>query len=165
MPRRRCHRGGERNHGDQEIPAVADAVLLMSMPGLASSPRMQGTSNGWRISFPWPAQLSPVWGSRCVCAVCDRSERNGSYGNCSNRRYYETHAEEFRSGDLVCARQALFRLVVKTRHGFHIVAVDRRIPGKMPFEVVCDRIAERLKASVEEQALRQYVSILAGEER
>ena len=153
------------------------------------------------------------------------------------RRYYETHAEEFRSGDLVCARhilfqvtpgcpvdlvraeaeqtlaqllatpddfeacaltlsncpsgrqggnlgqigrgdmvpefeRALFRLeptgllreLVKTRHGFHIVAVDRRIPGNTPpFEVLRDRIAERLKASVEEQALRQYVSILAGQ--
>jgi len=153
------------------------------------------------------------------------------------RRYYDAHSEEFRSGDLVCARhilfqvtpgcnvdlvraeaeqtlaqvlaapddfeacavalsncpsgrqggnlgqigrgdtvpefeQALFRLeptdilreLVKTRHGFHIVAVDRRIPGEtLPFDVVRDRIAERLKATVEEQALRQYVSILAGQ--
>jgi peptidyl-prolyl cis-trans isomerase C len=67
--------------------------------------------------------------------------------------------------------QALFRLgppgilreLVKTRHGFHIVAVDQRIFGKtIPFDAVCDRIAERLKAKVEERALRQYVSILAG---
>ena len=153
------------------------------------------------------------------------------------RRYYDAHAEEFRSGDLVCARhilfqitpgcnvdlvraeaeqtlaqllaapddfeacaltlsncpsgrqggnlgqisrgdtvpefeRALFRLqptgilreLVKTRHGFHIVAIDQRIPGAtLPFEAVRDRIAERLKASVEERALRQYVSILAGQ--
>ena len=153
------------------------------------------------------------------------------------RRYYDAHAEEFRSGDLVCARHilfqitpggnvdlvraeaeqtlaqllaapvdfeacaltlsncpsgrqggnlgqisrgdtvpefepALFRLqptgvlreLVKTRHGFHIVAIDQRIPGAtLPFEAVRDRIAERLKASVEERALRQYVSILAGQ--
>ena len=67
--------------------------------------------------------------------------------------------------------QALFRLaptgilreVVKTRHGFHIVAIDQRIPGKMlPFEIVHEQIAARLKAGVEERALRQYVSILAG---
>jgi peptidyl-prolyl cis-trans isomerase C len=153
------------------------------------------------------------------------------------RRYYDVHAEEFRSGDLVCARhilfqitpgcnvelvraeaeqtlaqllaapddfeacaltlsncpsgrqggnlgqisrgdtvpefeRALFRLqptgilreLVKTRHGFHIVAVDQRIPGAtLPFEVVRDRVAEQLKAGVEERALRQYVSILAGQ--
>ena len=153
------------------------------------------------------------------------------------RRYYDAHAQEFRSGDLVCARhilfqitpgchvdlvraeaeqtlaqllaapvdfeacaltlsncpsgrqggnlgqisrgdtvpefeQALFRLqptgilreLVKTRHGFHIVAIDQRIPGAtLPFEAVRDRVAERLKAGVEERALRQYVSILAGQ--
>jgi peptidyl-prolyl cis-trans isomerase C len=68
--------------------------------------------------------------------------------------------------------QAIFRLgangilrqLVKTRHGFHIVAVDRSIPGeRLSFEVVRERISERLKASVEERALRQYVSILAGQ--
>jgi peptidyl-prolyl cis-trans isomerase C len=67
--------------------------------------------------------------------------------------------------------QALFKLgptgllreLVKTRYGFHIVAVDRRIPGRtVPFEAVHDKIAERLKAMVEEKALRQYISILAG---
>ena len=153
------------------------------------------------------------------------------------RRYYDAHAQEFHSGDLVCARhilfqitpgcsvdlvraeaertlaqllaapedfeacaltlsncpsgrqggslgqisrgdtvpefeRALFRLepigvlreLVKTRHGFHIVAVDQRIPGAtLPFEVVRDRVAEQLKVGVEEQALRQYVAILAGQ--
>lgn len=76
-------------------------------------------------------------------------------------------------GDMVPEfEKALFRLgpvgilreVVKTRHGFHIVAVDQRIPGRtLPFETVREQIAERLRASVEERALRQYVSILAGQ--
>jgi peptidyl-prolyl cis-trans isomerase C len=57
----------------------------------------------------------------------------------------------------------LLRELVKTRHGFHIVAVDQRIPGKrLPFDVVKDEIAERLRAMVEEKALRQYISVLAG---
>jgi peptidyl-prolyl cis-trans isomerase C len=44
------------------------------------------------------------------------------------------------------------------------VAVDQSIPGKtLPFEAVRDKIAERLKASVEERALRQYISFLAGQ--
>jgi peptidyl-prolyl cis-trans isomerase C len=67
--------------------------------------------------------------------------------------------------------QALFRLdaygilreLVRTRHGFHIVAVDKSIPGEMlPFEAARDQIAVRLGAGVEARALRQYVSILAG---
>lgn len=67
--------------------------------------------------------------------------------------------------------RAIFRLdaagilpsLIKTRYGFHIVAVDRSIPGEqLPFEAVQAQIADRLKANVEERALRQYVSILAG---
>ena len=57
----------------------------------------------------------------------------------------------------------LLRELVKTRHGFHIVAVDQRIPGKrLPFDMVRDKIAERLRAMVEAKALRQYISVLAG---
>jgi peptidyl-prolyl cis-trans isomerase C len=68
--------------------------------------------------------------------------------------------------------RALFRLdasgilpeLVKTRHGFHIVAVDQSIPGKtLPFELVWKQVAERLEAGVEARALRQYISILAGQ--
>lgn len=68
--------------------------------------------------------------------------------------------------------KALFRLdavgilpdIVKTRFGLHIVSVDKSIPGNIvPFEAVREQIAERLKAAVEEHALRQYVSILAGQ--
>ena len=58
----------------------------------------------------------------------------------------------------------LLRELVKTRHGFHIVAIDQRIPGQwLPFDMVRDDIAERLRAMVEEKALRQYISVLAGQ--
>ena len=58
----------------------------------------------------------------------------------------------------------LLREIIRTRLGFHIVAVDQRILGtKLPFDVVREAIAERLRALVEERALRQYVSVLAGQ--
>lgn len=54
--------------------------------------------------------------------------------------------------------------LVKTRFGFHILAVDRRAPGRQaPFESVRQRVAERLRASVVERALAQYVRVLAGQ--
>lgn len=60
----------------------------------------------------------------------------------------------------------LLRELVKTRYGFHIVAVDRRIPGKkVSFDAARNAIAEHLRAMVEQKALRQYVSILAGNAR
>lgn len=96
----------------------------------------------------------------CELSNCPSGQQGGNLGQIGR-------------GDTVPEfEQALFRLgptgilreVVKTRHGFHIVAVDQRIPGEtLPFEAVREQIAERLKASVEERALRQYVSILAGQ--
>lgn len=54
--------------------------------------------------------------------------------------------------------------LVKTRYGFHIVAVDQRAPGRrVPFEVVQHQVAERLRVSVLERALAQFVAVLAGQ--
>jgi len=54
--------------------------------------------------------------------------------------------------------------LVKTRFGFHIVAVDQRAAGRrVPFEAVQQQVAERLRISVLERALAQYVAVLAGQ--
>lgn len=54
--------------------------------------------------------------------------------------------------------------LVKTRYGFHIVAVDHRLPGQAaPFEAVQAQIAEQLAETVQRRALAQYVAILAGQ--
>ncbi|MGQ0444616.1 MAG: peptidylprolyl isomerase [Beijerinckiaceae bacterium] len=54
--------------------------------------------------------------------------------------------------------------LVKSRFGFHIVAIDRRIAGEtLPFDMVRGQIAQMLEAAVVNQALRQYVSILSGQ--
>lgn len=57
----------------------------------------------------------------------------------------------------------IFSKLVKTRFGFHIVAVDRRVPGRqLPFEAVRETIADQLGARVQKRALAQYVRVLAG---
>jgi len=72
-------------------------------------------------------------------------------------------APEFEKAIFRLGPTGLMRELVKTRHGFHIVAIDQRIPGKrLPFDLAREEIAERLRATVEEKALRQYVSVLAG---
>lgn len=54
--------------------------------------------------------------------------------------------------------------LVKTRHGFHIVSIDRRVDGRpLPFEMVRQRISEHLTQRVQMVALRQYVRLLAGQ--
>lgn len=59
--------------------------------------------------------------------------------------------------------KGLLRDVVRTRFGFHIVSIDKVILGeRLPYDLVRDRVVHRLTAGVEERALRQYVSLLAG---
>jgi peptidyl-prolyl cis-trans isomerase C len=54
--------------------------------------------------------------------------------------------------------------LVKTRYGFHIIAIDQRIPGsKLPYDLARDRIGGHLRAVVEQKALQQYVSMLLGQ--
>ena len=65
----------------------------------------------------------------------------------------------------VCAGESIGIVprLVNTRHGFHIVRIDRRLPGKsLPFDLVREKIAALLSERVQQAALRQYVSLLAG---
>ncbi len=53
---------------------------------------------------------------------------------------------------------------VRTRYGFHIVRVDRRISGqKIPFDMVSEKIADFLNDRVRHVAERQYIGVLAGQ--
>jgi len=84
-------------------------------------------------------------------------------GNLGQLRRGDT-VPEFEQAIFRPAPIGVLRELIKTRHGFHIVAVDRRIPGEtLPYELVCEQIAHRLQACVQERALRQYVSFLAGQ--
>ncbi len=96
----------------------------------------------------------------------------GEMSNCPSGQHGGNLGQIGRADTVPEFEKAIFRLgppgllpeLVKTRHGFHIVAIDQRIPGnRLPFDVVRDQIAERLRAVVEETALRQYISVLAGQ--
>lgn len=56
--------------------------------------------------------------------------------------------------------------LVRTRYGFHVVKVARRIPGRpLEFESVRGDIASMLRDRVQGKAMEQYVRILAAEAR
>jgi peptidyl-prolyl cis-trans isomerase C len=53
---------------------------------------------------------------------------------------------------------------VETRYGFHIIRLERHIPGReLPFEAVHARIAGYLAERVERTAIAQYVARLAAQ--
>jgi peptidyl-prolyl cis-trans isomerase C len=91
---------------------------------------------------------------------CPSAQQDGSLGQLGRNECVPEFEREVFAGQ---ATGILPRLV-KTRFGFHIVAVDQRVPGSLvPYEAVRDQIAARLYAQVQETALIQYVRLLAGE--
>ncbi len=52
---------------------------------------------------------------------------------------------------------------VETRYGWHVVQVDRALPGStLPFEIVKNRIASWLQSRTRHAAVRQFISLLAS---
>jgi peptidyl-prolyl cis-trans isomerase C len=55
---------------------------------------------------------------------------------------------------------------VESRYGFHVVRLDRRIPGRdLSYEAVAEKIAAYLAEAAWTRAVHQYVQILAGRAR
>jgi peptidyl-prolyl cis-trans isomerase C len=53
---------------------------------------------------------------------------------------------------------------VKTRFGYHVLRLDRRIEGRqLPFEAVSDKIGDYLREHVWRRAVSQYLQLLVGQ--
>ena len=53
---------------------------------------------------------------------------------------------------------------VKTRFGYHVVRLDRRVDGRqLPFDVVKEKIADYLHEHVWRRAVSQYLQLLVGQ--
>jgi len=99
------------------------------------------------------------------------AERAQALSNCPSGQH-GGNLGQFGRGEMVpefdravfgTAATGVLPTLVATRYGFHIVSVERRIPGRtLPFAEVEASVAQYLAARVEERALRQYVEVLAG---
>jgi peptidyl-prolyl cis-trans isomerase C len=71
---------------------------------------------------------------------------------------------EFEAALFDCTDIGVLPRLVRTRYGFHLVRIDRRVPGDpVPYEAVSGDIARFLSERVRHKAIQQYVSILAAE--
>lgn len=94
------------------------------------------------------------------CSNCPSGQHGGNLGQLGRG---ET-VPEFEQALFNGAYTGVYPQLVKTRYGFHILAVDRREPGRrIPFEAARAQIASRLRERVMHRALQQYVSVLAGQ--
>ena len=94
------------------------------------------------------------------CSNCPSAEQGGNLGQIQRGETVPEFERVLFDGTWT----GIYGQLVRTRYGFHIVAVDRRVAGcQVPFEAVCDTIVKRLTEQVEKRALEQYVRVLAGQ--
>jgi len=96
------------------------------------------------------------------CSNCPSAQHGGNLGQLGRG----DTVPEFERALFNGAYTGLYPQLVKTRYGFHILAVDCREPGRrLPFEAAQRAIAGRLRAQAQRRALEQYVRVLAGQAR
>jgi peptidyl-prolyl cis-trans isomerase C len=94
------------------------------------------------------------------CSNCPSAQMGGSLGQLDRTSVVPEFAQSIFGSD----ETGVLPRLVKTRFGFHLVRIDRRIPGTpVPFEAVRDDIATMLTEQVRLRATRQYVLLLAAQ--
>lgn len=94
------------------------------------------------------------------CSNCPSAQHGGNLGQIQRGETVPEFERTLFDGTWM----GIYGQLVKTRYGFHVVAVDRRVPGcQVPFDAVRETIAERLRVQVERRSLEQYVRVLAGQ--
>jgi peptidyl-prolyl cis-trans isomerase C len=92
-------------------------------------------------------------------SACPSAKQGGNLGQLSRGSTVpevETFLFQLEEGQL-CP------VTVRSRYGYHVLVVDRRISGRLlPFEAVHQKIADYLEDRVWRQAARQYVELLIG---
>jgi len=92
-------------------------------------------------------------------SACPSREQGGNLGQLTSG----STVEEFETVLMALEEGQLSPTPVPTQFGFHIIQLDRIIPGRqMNFEMVRGRIAAWLEAASWSRAVSQYIGILAG---
>lgn len=91
-------------------------------------------------------------------SACPSREQGGSLGQISKG----STVPEFER-QVMAAAEGLMSQPVESRYGYHIVQVDRKIPGELlPYELVSGQVKQYLEQKVFNTALHQYIRILAA---
>lgn len=92
-------------------------------------------------------------------SACPSAGQGGSLGQITRSAV----VPEFEEPLQTAAENALLPKPVRSRYGYHVIYLEKRIPGaQLPFEAVRERIAAWLEASSWSRAVAQYIGILAG---
>jgi peptidyl-prolyl cis-trans isomerase C len=103
-----------------------------------------------------PARFADLARSESACSSATNGGNLGQITRGQTVPELETFLFNLQSGQL-CP------VPVRTRYGFHVLRLDKRIDGRqLPFDAVRDRIADYLEQSVWQRAVAQYIKVLAA---
>ena len=155
-----CQRYYEQNHRRFRTPDLYEVahILLPAAPEDAAA--RQAARDAAEILITelrdHPAGFAAAAARHSACPSSAQGGNLGQIGPGQTVAEFEKALRTMQAG-------AVHPQPVETRYGLHIVRLERRIDGReLPYEVVRQRIADYLDEAVHRQALRQYVTVLAG---
>lgn len=156
-----CLRNYQRNqHRYRSEPIYEARHILIAAPEGNKTARREAEGVAKNLIDELSAQPEQFGVLARQHSDCPSGQQNGNLGQLtrgSTVAEFERKLELMNEGDIST-------MPVESRFGFHIIALDRKIPGKaLPFELVKERIAAWLEASTWSRAVSQYISILAGD--
>lgn len=90
---------------------------------------------------------------------CPSKETGGSLGQLSKGQTVPEFERQ-----VFAAEPGLMPRPVESRYGYHLVYIERKIPGKpLTFEQAREKIAEYLNEKVRRKAIAQYIQVLIAE--
>lgn len=155
-----CRRYYEANKGRFRSPDLVEArhILLVAAPDDAdalAAARAQAL-RAIELLQKGPDRFADLARELSACPSAKQGGTLGQLSRGSTVPELETFLFELEEGQL-CP------VPIRSRYGFHILRVDRRISGgPLPFEIVHKKIREYLEERVWRQAICQYVQLLVG---
>lgn len=154
-----CRRAYDADPSRFAAPALTEAAHILIEPE-------EDTRGGWHRAKQLAEKLiAEIDGDMQAFAAAARD-----YSGCPSGKQ-DGSLGQLRKGELTPPIEAAIEALgegemgrepVRSRHGWHILYVHRRIAGKqLPYDVVKDRIAEMLEARSWTMAAARYVAALA----
>jgi peptidyl-prolyl cis-trans isomerase C len=156
-----CRRFYEQNLKRFRSPDLFEAahILFLADPkdATASARAKEAASAVLRDVLAEPGRFSDLARARSACPSAAQGGNLGQITRGQTVPEFETFLFNLEPGQ-ICP------VPVKTRFGYHVLRLDRRIEGRqLPFEAVRDRIADYLREHVWRRAVSQYLQLLVGE--
>lgn len=155
-----CRRFYENNRQSFESPAIyAASHILLSVDTSDETARAEAWANASDIAMLACEEPDTFAELARTFSDCPSASQGGNLGQVTRGQTtpaFEAALDALQPG-------ATTSEPIETPYGFHVIRLDRRIPGEvLPFDAVSGKVAAYLADAVFHRAVHQFVRLLAG---